>query len=182
MVDGRKRHDALLGIPGLLGLVLPNAGHLRLPAPEVQQRHVHRIRARPPRYDARRIVLTYRERAALYARIDRRVDAMAAAGLFDEAAALLREGVPAGCTAMQAIGYKEAVLALRGEISREEALAQIKQASRRYAKRQLTWFRRAPDALWIEWEGEPDFDWAMEKIRQSLLLEEKVPQCAHWGG
>ena len=129
--------------------------------------HDEETRARPPRYDARRIVLTYRDRAALYARIDRRVDAMAAAGLFDEAAALLREGVPAGCTAMQAIGYKEAVLALRGEISREEALAQIRQASRRYAKRQLTWFRRAPDALWIEWEGEPDFDWAMEKIRNS---------------
>ena len=51
------------------------------------------------------------------------------------------------------------------KISRAEAIALIQQASRRYAKRQLTWFRRAPDALWIEWSGEPDFDWALEKIR-----------------
>ena len=129
--------------------------------------HDEETRRRPPRYEAGRIVLTYAERARLYERIDRRVDEMAAQGLFEEVEALLASGVPADCTAMQAIGYKEAALALRGAISREEALALIKQASRRYAKRQLTWFRRAPDALWIEWPGEPDFAWAMERIRNS---------------
>lgn len=110
----------------------------------------------PPRYDAARIVLNYSERSALYARIDARVDEMCTRGLFDEVAGLLRAGVPEDCTAMQAIGYKEAVRALRGEITRAEAVEQVKLASRRYAKRQLTWFRRWEDALWIEHAGAPD--------------------------
>ena len=131
--------------------------------------HDEETRRVPPRYEAGRIILTYADRAALYARIDRRVDEMAKEGLFEEVEALLASGVPADCTAMQAIGYKEAARALRGELSRAEALALIKQASRRYAKRQLTWFRRAENALWIEWPGEPDFAWAMEKIRDSEI-------------
>ena len=59
---------------------------------------------------------------------------------------------------MQAIGYKECVAALRGETSREEAEAAIKQNSRRYAKRQLTWFSRTEDALNILWDKNPDFN------------------------
>ena len=58
---------------------------------------------------------------------------------------------------MQAIGYKETAAALRGEITAHEAVTLIKQNSRRYAKRQLTWFRRWEDALWIRWDDEPDF-------------------------
>ena len=131
--------------------------------------HDEETRRLPPRYEAGRIVLAYADRAALYARIDRRVDEMAKEGLFEEVEALLASGVPADCTAMQAIGYKEAARALRGEISRAEAIDLIKQASRRYAKRQLTWFRRAENALWIEWPGEPDLAWAMEKIRDSEI-------------
>ena len=131
--------------------------------------HDEETRRLPPRYEAGRIVLTYADRAALYARIDRRVDEMAKEGLFEEVEALLASGVPAECTAMQAIGYKEAARALRGEISRAEAIDLIKQASRRYAKRQLTWFRRAENALWIEWPGEPDFPAAMERIRKSEI-------------
>ena len=130
--------------------------------------HDEETRRLPPRYEAKRVVLSYADRARLYARIDRRVDAMAEQGLFEEVAGLLADGVPADCTAMQAIGYKEAAQALRGEISREEALEQIKMASRRYAKRQLTWFRRAPGALWIEWQGEPDFSAAAGKIVLSM--------------
>ena len=125
--------------------------------------HDEETRQREAQYETKRVVLNYAERAALYARIDSRVDEMAAQGLFEEVERLLRAGVPADCTAMQAIGYKEAALALRGAISREEALGQIKLASRRYAKRQLTWFRRAEDALWIEWEGAPDFTLALER-------------------
>ena len=96
--------------------------------------------------------------------------AMAAAGLFEEVERLLAEGLNADCTAMQAIGYKEAVLALRGQLSREEALAQIKQASRRYAKRQLTWFRRDPEALWILWDREPDPERALAEIASRFDL------------
>ena len=123
--------------------------------------HDAETRALPPRYTALRLVLSYRDRADLYARIDRRVEEMAEEGLFAEVEALLREGLSADCTAMQAIGYKEAVLALRGEIGREEALALIRQNSRRYAKRQLTWFGREESAHWIRWEKEPDFDAAL---------------------
>ena len=115
-------------------------------------------------YDtALRLVLSYRDRADLYARIDRRVEEMAEEGLFEEVEKLLKEGLSADCTAMQAIGYKEAVLALRGEIGREEALALIRQNSRRYAKRQLTWFGREESAHWIRWEKEPDFDAALQR-------------------
>ena len=129
--------------------------------------HDERTRRLPPRYEARRIALSYADRDALYARIDRRVDDMADAGLFDEVAALLAAGLSPESTAMQAIGYKEAVLALRGELSRSDALALIKQASRRYAKRQLTWFRRTPETHWILWEGAPDVGRAAEDIRNS---------------
>lgn len=123
---------------------------------ETATAHDERTRALPPRYDAARIVLGYKDRADLYARIDARVDEMAARGLFDEVARLLSNGVERDSTAMQAIGYKEAALALAGEMTRGEALAQIKLASRRYAKRQLTWFRRWAGAQWIEWDGAPD--------------------------
>ena len=126
--------------------------------------HDAETRARPPRYESFTVALSYADRADLYARIDRRVDAMAEAGLFEEVQALLDEGVPPDCTAMQAIGYKEAALALRGQLSREEALALIRQSSRRYAKRQLTWFGRNPAAHWIRWNGAPDFDGAFARI------------------
>ena len=129
--------------------------------------HDARTRAQPPRYTARRIVLSFADREALYARIDRRVEEMAVQGLFEEVEALLDAGLSPDCTAMQAIGYKEATLALRGDMSRSEAVALIQQSSRRYAKRQLTWFRRAPDARWILWEGAPDIAAAASEIRNS---------------
>lgn len=119
--------------------------------------HDRRTRSLPPRYDAARIILGYEDRAALYERIDSRVDKMVEDGLFDEVEGLLREGLPRDCTAMQAIGYKEPAAALRGEMSREDAIALIQQQSRRYAKRQLTWFGRSRDALRIHWKKAPDF-------------------------
>ncbi len=125
--------------------------------------HDRLSRARPPRYRAVKLMLSYRDRAQLYAQIDRRVEAMAAAGLFEEVAALLDEGLSPDCTAMQAIGYKEAALALRGQLSREQAIERIKQGSRRYAKRQLTWFRRDGEAHWILWDREPEPDRALEE-------------------
>lgn len=112
--------------------------------------------ARAPRYDAAYIVLDYAERARLYARIDARVDEMVEQGLFEEVERLSRAGLSA--TARQAIGYKEPAAALAGELSRAEAVELIKRESRRYAKRQLTWLRRKPDALWIRWGKEPDFE------------------------
>ena len=98
--------------------------------------HDAETRAVPPRYDAAKIALDFADRQDLYDRIDRRVDAMVRQGLFDEVRALLAAGVPADCTAMQAIGYKEIVQALRGQTTMDEAVRLIQQRSRNYAKRQ----------------------------------------------
>ncbi|MBR3289631.1 MAG: tRNA (adenosine(37)-N6)-dimethylallyltransferase MiaA, partial [Clostridia bacterium] len=98
----------------------------------------------PSPYDARMAVLDFRERQTLYDRIDRRVDAMVRDGLLDEARELLQTGFAP--TAMQAIGYKELAGAVRGEKSPEQAIDRLKQSTRRYAKRQLSWFRHQPDA------------------------------------
>ncbi|WP_302962774.1 tRNA (adenosine(37)-N6)-dimethylallyltransferase MiaA [uncultured Adlercreutzia sp.] len=87
--------------------------------------------------------------AILAARIDARVDAMVAAGLVEEVRGLMDAGFREGVTAPQAIGYKEIVAALEGRCTMEDAVAAIKQATRRYAKRQRTWFRRDARIRWI---------------------------------
>ena len=104
---------------------------------------------RVPYYPATYIGLTM-DRDPLYRRIDERVDAMMAAGLLDEVAGLLSSGYREALTAAQAIGYKELVPVLDGSGDLESAVAAIKQASRRYAKRQLTWFRADPRIRWID--------------------------------
>ena len=102
--------------------------------------HDERTKRLPPRYDYEFIFLNP-ERAELYARINRRVDRMMEEGLVGEVERLL-ETVPASATSMQAIGYKEIAAYLRGECRLDEAVEQIKLGSRRYAKRQITWFKR----------------------------------------
>ena len=89
------------------------------------------------------------DRSDLYARIDRRVDVMLQQGLVEEIRTLLNEGIDPRCTAMQAIGYKEFVDALAGRSTIEAAADQVRQSSRRYAKRQLTWFRRNKSIHWL---------------------------------
>ena len=103
----------------------------------------------PPRYTPLWLGIDFADRAELYRRIDLRVDVMLRVGLLKEIISLLEEGIPADCTAMQAIGYKEFVAALQGECTFEEAAAQVQQSSRRYAKRQLTWFRRNKNMHWL---------------------------------
>ena len=104
----------------------------------------------PPRYDPLWIGLDFENRAELYRRIDSRVEIMLEMGLVDEIQSLLARGIPSKCTAMQAIGYKEFVAALAGGCTIDEAAAQVQQSSRRYAKRQLTWFRRNEKINWIK--------------------------------
>ena len=89
----------------------------------------------------------FRDRQALYDRIERRVDAMLEAGLLQEAERYYAEGY--GATAAQAIGYKELQPYLRGDVSLQAAKENLIRATRRYAKRQMTWFRRNPDIHWI---------------------------------
>ena len=89
-------------------------------------------------------------REKLYERIDRRVDIMVEQGLVGEVRQLLNMGIRRDSTAMQAIGYKELVRYIDGLCDFETAIEDIKRESRRYAKRQLTWFRRNPDIIWTE--------------------------------
>ena len=112
--------------------------------------HNLKTQAIPPRYSPLWIGLDFEDREELYRRIDSRVDIMLEAGLIDEIKSLLARGIPAKCTAMQAIGYKEFIAALEGQMTIQEAAAQVQQSSRRYAKRQLTWFRRNENMNWIK--------------------------------
>ena len=111
--------------------------------------HNRRTQAIPPRYTPLMLGLTYADRAELYRRIDLRVSIMLEQGLLEEIKALLASGIPASCTAMQAIGYKEFVEALNGNCTIEEAADLVRQSSRRYAKRQLTWLRRNEKIHWL---------------------------------
>lgn len=86
----------------------------------------------------------------LYARIDRRVEAMLASGLVDEVRGLMQQGYSESLVAGQALGYKEIVAHLEGQATLDEAAEQIKLATRRYAKRQKTWFRREPGVVWLD--------------------------------
>lgn len=103
----------------------------------------------PPRYCPLWFGLEDENRQTLYNRIDRRVLTMLDMGLISEIQALLADGISEKATSMQAIGYKEFVDAVKGRCSVEEAAAQVQQASRHYAKRQLTWFRRNPAIHWL---------------------------------
>lgn len=124
---------------------------------ETISQHNQRTQAVPPRYQAVTLILNYRERQDLYARIDQRVDEMMARGLLDEAKALLANRVPQDATAMQAIGYKELLPALAGQCPLEDAVALVKLRSRQYAKRQLSWFRRNQGGKWFYLEKIPNF-------------------------
>lgn len=119
--------------------------------------HDEESRLRPPRYRSCTVALSYRDREALYRRIDARVDAMLAAGLVGEVQGLLARGLCADDTAMQAIGYKEIAAAIQGVCPLSEAVAAVKQASRRYAKRQLSWLRSRPEVFWQLWENQPNY-------------------------
>ena len=112
--------------------------------------HNLKTQAIPPRYTPLWIGLDFEDRDELYRRIDSRVEIMLEMGLIEEIQSLLARGIPAKCTALQAIGYKEFIAALEGEITVAEAATQVQQSSRRYAKRQLTWFRRNEKMNWIK--------------------------------
>ena len=111
--------------------------------------HNRKTQAIPPRYTPLWLGLDFADRAELYHRIDTRVDAMLEMGLMEEIRELLASGIPAKCTAMQAIGYKEFVNALNGEETILQAAEEVKKSSRHYAKRQLTWFRRNQAMHWL---------------------------------
>ena len=135
--------------------------------------HNRKTQLIPPRYKPVWFGLEDAERSALYARIDRRVNVMLEQGLIKEIQGLLDAGIPEKCTAMQAIGYKEFVDALQGRSSMETATALVQQSSRKYAKRQLTWFRRNPAIHWLVREENDGTAQILAKARQVLAQTDK---------
>ncbi|MBR3929112.1 MAG: tRNA (adenosine(37)-N6)-dimethylallyltransferase MiaA [Clostridia bacterium] len=99
-------------------------------------------------YDARLFAIDW-PRDQLYDRINRRVDIMVKNGLINEVSSLMKEIEKGESTSVQAIGYKEIAEALKGEIAMSDAIARLKTASRNYAKRQITWFKKDARVAWL---------------------------------
>ena len=135
--------------------------------------HNARTQAIPPRYNPTWFALEDENRQDLYHRIDRRVDVMLRMGLIDEIKGLLSSGIPTDCTAMQAIGYKEFLAAMDGRITVQEAADQVRQASRHYAKRQLTWFRRNSNIHWLRRSATCGSEEILSAARQILHETDK---------
>lgn len=106
------------------------------------------------------------DRANLYERIDLRVDEMMKDGLVEEVKSLKNEGCKRGMVSMQGLGYKEILDYLDGEMPLEEAVRVLKRDTRHFAKRQLTWFRREREVIWVE---KPEFAYDEEKILAFML-------------
>lgn len=118
---------------------------------------------RPPIYKAFQYGIDY-DREVLYERINKRVDIMIEQGLVEEVKALVKMGCRRDNTSMQGIGYKEVLDYLDGKLDQSEMADEIKQATRRYAKRQITWFKRN-DMVWIK-PDEIDVDALVKEIRK----------------
>ncbi len=139
-------------------------------------RHNREQRERSSPYRFAYFVLNDR-RERLYARIDRRVDDMMEQGLVDEVERLRRMGCRRGMTSMQGLGYKEILAYLEGECTLPEAVDTLKRETRHFAKRQITWFKREPDAVWLNWE---DYAYDGEKMlgrMQEVLQEKRIAVC-----
>lgn len=133
--------------PNNLGRVIRAIEVMQVSGRSIREQE-ERSRQAPCPYHVLQIGLRYRNRENLYERIGRRVDAMAEAGLLEEARAVRQQGLTA--TAAQAIGYKELYDWMDGALPLEEALENLKRSTRRYAKRQLTWFGADARIRWIE--------------------------------
>ena len=119
------------------------------------------------------IIVLNRDREVLYQRINKRVDIMLENGLLDEVKELLKMGYTKDMISMQGIGYKEMIKYLDGEYTYDEDIEIIKRDSRRYAKRQLTWFKRYQDAKWFDLDKYQDIEILKEDIINHIekLLE-----------
>lgn len=125
--------------------------------------------AEPARYPSKLFGLTM-DRARLYERIERRVDDMMERGLLAEARTIYERGYDRSLPAMQSIGYRQLFMYFDGACTLEEAVSNIKMETRRYAKRQYTWFRRDPNLVWLDVEESGEA--AAEQISR-IILEEK---------
>lgn len=127
--------------------------------------HNREERQRTSPYNLLYFVITD-DRQTLYDKIDKRVDFMVAEGLVDEVRYLKAMGLSRKNVSMQGLGYKEILDVFDGKMTEEEAIAKIKLESRHYAKRQITWFKREPDAIWLD---RRDFDEDPLKICDHII-------------
>ena len=129
---------------------------------------VSRQAAGQPVYQAAVFGLTL-ERSLLYARINQRVDAMLAAGLKQETRQLLQAGLSPTALSMRSIGYRQMAQYLAGELEHDEMTAKIKQATRNFAKRQFTWYKKMPYIHWFDVEKLSDQEQIVEIMCQLLV-------------
>ena len=127
--------------------------------------HNEEQKEKPSPYNYAYFVLTD-DREVLYERIDRRVDQMLSDGLVEEVKRLREMGCSRELVSMQGLGYKEILAYLEGEMSLDEAVYVLKRDTRHFAKRQLTWFRREKEVIWLD---KREFDRQEERILEKML-------------
>ncbi len=137
--------------------------------------HNRREKERPSPYACAYFVLTM-PRPLLYERINRRVDEMIGRGLAEEVRSLREMGYADSLVSMQGLGYRQMLPYLDGRCTLEEAAEQIKTETRHFAKRQLTWFRRNPDAVFIERFNGTDDEELLRQMREMIILKTNPPQ------
>jgi len=131
----------------------------------------HAFQDRPYRF---RLLFLVRSRAELYSRIERRVDHMLAQGLEAEVKALMDRGYRPELISMQGLGYKHFLAHFLGKTTREEAVAFLKRDTKRYAKRQFTWFRREPETLWVDITGLEQGKDILERLKKNIEISTKL--------
>ena len=109
------------------------------------------------------------ERSVLYERINKRVDIMLEQGLEQEVRSLLARGVSPDCQSMQSIGYRQMVWYLNGSLPYDEAVDKLKQATRNFAKRQITWYKKMPYIKWLQLEKQPNYANVVGRICEILV-------------
>jgi tRNA dimethylallyltransferase len=131
----------------------------------------HAFKDKPYRFT---LLFLVRTRPELYARIEQRVDQMLAEGLETEVTTLLDHGYGPELFSMKALGYRHFMASSLGKLSREESVALLKRDTKRYAKRQFTWFRREPEAVWVDITGLSEPGQIVARIKKNIEISNKL--------
>jgi tRNA dimethylallyltransferase len=131
----------------------------------------HSFRDRPYRF---RLLFLVRSRSELYPRIEKRVDQMITDGLEAEVKTLKERGYGPDLPSMQGLGYKQFMAHFLGKFSRDEAVALLKRDTKRFAKRQFTWFRREPEAQWVDISGLVPAREIVGRIKKNIEISNKL--------
>jgi tRNA dimethylallyltransferase len=131
----------------------------------------HAFKDKPYRF---KLLFLVRARPELYARIEQRVDQMLAEGLESEVKTLMDRGYGPELFSMKALGYQHFMASYLEKFSRDEAVALLKRDTKRFAKRQFTWFRREPEALWVDITGLSEAGQIVERIKKNVEISNKL--------